>query len=115
VFGLLGYREAARFERQQGRGPFGVPPWGWAAITGFSLLIGAVLLAIARRRAGKAPIQVPVDVAPQPLTSSPYGATTWQPAPPSADAWAAPGPTPSVAPPPPAVPSTTSRDILPGR
>ena len=115
VFGFLGYREAARFEREHGRGPFGVPPWGWAVVTGLSLLIGAVLLAVARRRARNAPLHVPVVVAPQPMLGTSYDAATWQAAPPREDLWAEPVPAPPVAPPPPALPTATSRDILPGR
>ena len=98
LFGFLGYREAAKFEREHGRAPFGVPAWGWAAITGMSLIIGAVLLAVARRQAAKASTQVAGPVW-----------TSGQPAPLRADLWAAPVPAQPVA------PSVTSRDILPGR
>src|SRR6476659_8829718 len=56
LFGVAGYWEAAKFEREHGRGSFGIPKLGWGFITGASLIIGAVLLAIARRQAKNAPV-----------------------------------------------------------
>ena len=100
VFGFVGYREAAKFEREHGRGPFGVPALGWGFITGASLIIGAVLLAVARRQAKKAPVLAPVSVAP------PADWTAGPAAPPREDLWAAPAPV---------APSAAARDILPGR
>jgi hypothetical protein len=125
LFAFLGYREAAKFEREHGRGPFGAPPWAWAVITGFSLIIGAVLLAIARRQAKNAPVpasfSTPVSVAP----SAVFGSTPdWAAAPVAPardDLWAAPAPgaTPPPAPAPvapaPFAPAAAARDILPGR
>ena len=132
LFAFLGYREAAKFEREHGRGPFGAPPWAWAVITGFSLLIGAVLLAVARRQAKNAPVQawvVPsVPVAPPAAFGSSLDWNGGPATPPREDLWAAPstGATPVAAPAPvvptqqpgPAPawqPAPTSRDILPGR
>jgi hypothetical protein len=139
LFAFLGYREAAKFEREHGRGPFGIPPWGWAAITGFSLIIGAVLLAIARRQAKNAPVPAPVSapvaVAPPAVFGSSFDLTGAPAAPPREDLWAAPTPVatspaapalpPAPAPPAPApatpapaasfAPSAAAVDILPGR
>ena len=110
LFAFLGYREAAKFEREHGRGPFGAPPWAWAVITGFSLIIGAVLLAIARRQAKNAPVHAsvpaPVAVAPTAVFGSSFDWTGAPPAPPREDLWAAP--TPGATP-------AAARDILPGR
>ena len=51
LFGFAGYREAANFERKHGRSPWGLSPIGWGAVVFFTgLLIGGVLLMIARRR-----------------------------------------------------------------
>jgi hypothetical protein len=133
LFAYLGYREAAKFEREHGRGPFGAPPWAWAVITGFSLIIGAVLLAIARRQAKNAPVHAWVapsaPVAPPAAFGASYDRTASPAAPPREDLWAAPasGPTPAAAPaivpvvptqqpaPAPFAPAAASRDILPGR
>ena len=113
LFGFLGYREAAKFESEYGRGPFGIPKLGWAFITGASLIIGAVLLAVARRQAKNAPVQAslpaPAPVAPPAVFGSSFdwtGAPGTQPAPAREDLWAAPAPT---------SPSPAARDILPGR
>ena len=122
VFGFFGYREAAKFEREHGRGPFGVPALGWGFITGASLIIGAVLLAVARRQAKNAPVPAPVAVAPPAAFGSSFDWTGAPPAPPREDLWAAPAPaaTSPVGPPAPAAPATfgssaAARDILPGR
>lgn len=131
VFGLLGYREAAKFEREHGRGPFGIPKLGWGFITGASLIIGAVLLAVARRQANNAPVQAWVapsaPVAPPAAFGSSVDWTAGPAAPPRADLWAAPAPAaaPGAAPAPvvptqppvpgPFAPAAASRDILPGR
>jgi hypothetical protein len=125
LFAFLGYREAAKFEREHGRGPFGAAPWAWAVITGFSLVIGAVLLAIARRQAKNAPVPAPVPapvgVAPAAVFGSSFDWTGAPAAPPREDLWAAPAPgaTPPAAPAPvapaPFAPSAAARDILPGR
>lgn len=53
LFAYLGYREAAKFGRRWGRTPWGLHPGVWAVICGFSLLIGGILLAIARRQGKK--------------------------------------------------------------
>jgi hypothetical protein len=109
-FGFVGYREAAKFEREHGRGPFGVPALGWGFITGASLIVGAVLLAVARRRAQKAPVLAPVSapvaVAPPAVFGSSMDWSAGPAAPPREDLWAAPAPI---------APSAAARDILPGR
>ena len=107
VFGYLGYREAAKFQREHGRGPFGLAPWGWALITGFSLIIGAVLLAIARRQAKNAPVPAPV-AAPPAVAGSSFDWTGAPAAPPREDLWSAPAPVATQQ-------SAAARDILPGR
>ena len=106
VFGFVGYREAAKFQRQHGRGPFGLAPWGWALITGFSLIIGAVLLAIARRQAKNDPFAAPV-AGPPPVVASSFdwtggpavpAAPAAPAAPPREQLWAAPEPVAPQAP-----------------
>ncbi|HEU0104202.1 MAG TPA: hypothetical protein VFR07_17975 [Mycobacteriales bacterium] len=66
LFGYLGYREARTFAAQHGRAPWGLPPWVWGVFTATSLLIGGVLLAIARRTTGPAtpPPGVPPTAVP---------------------------------------------------
>ena len=109
LFGVAGYWEAAKFEREHGRGPFGIPKLGWGFITGASLIIGAVLLAIARRQAKSAPVHAfvaaPVQgpgAAAQPAAfGSSFdwtGAPATHAAPAREDLWAAPtaGATPAA-------------------
>ena len=129
LFGVAGYWEAAKFEREHGRGPFGIPKLGWGFITGASLIIGAVLLAVARRQAKNAPVQAalpaPAAVAPAAVFGSSFdwtGAPATPPAPAREDLWAAPTPTEQPAPLPTQQPapasfasSAAARDILPGR
>jgi len=115
VFGFFGYREAAKFEREHGRGPFGVPALGWGFITGASLIIGAVLLAVARRQAKNAPVSAPfaapAAVAQPAGFGSSFDRTAGPAAPPREDLWTAPAP----AAPAPFGSSAAARDILPGR
>ena len=143
LFGVAGYWEAAKFEREHGRGPFGIPKLGWGFITGASLIIGAVLLAIARRQAKNAPVhasvaapvQAPGAVAQPAVFGSSFDWTGAPAAPPREDLWAAPAPVATQQPAPmptqqsapvpvvPAAPapvapfasSAAARDILPGR
>jgi hypothetical protein len=127
LFGVAGYWEAAKFEREHGRGPFGIPKLGWGFITGASLIIGAVLLAVARRQAKNAPVQAalpaPAAVAPRAGFGSSFDWTGAPPAPAREDLWAAPPtPTDQPAPLPTQQPapasfgsSAAARDILPGR
>jgi hypothetical protein len=49
VFGYLGFREARSFQRKNGRSPWGWDPLIWGFIVFLSLLIGGILLFIARR------------------------------------------------------------------
>ena len=114
LFGVAGYWEAAKFEREHGRGPFGIPKLGWGFITGASLIIGAVLLAVARRQAKNAPVHAarpaPAAVAPPAVFGSSFdwtGAPATQPAPARARTC---GPRR-----PPASSPAAARDILPGR
>ena len=115
LFGVAGYWEAAKFEREHGRGPFGIPKLGWGFITGASLIIGAVLLAIARRQAKNAPfhasvaspVQAPGAVARPAVLGTSFDWTGAPPAPAREDLWAAPAAdaTPPVAPAPVPVPT----------
>ena len=141
VFGVAGYWEAAKFEREHGRGPFGIPKLGWGFITGASLVIGAILLAVARRQAknapARAPLQAPAVAAPPAVFGSSFDWTGAPAAPPREDLWAAPAPVASQQPAPmptqqsapvpvvpaapapvapaPFAPAAAARDILPGR
>jgi hypothetical protein len=66
VFGIAGYQRATYFERRHGRTPWGWHPLGWAVLTGLSLFVGAVCLAMAERAGRKrAPL------------SGPGAASTW--------------------------------------
>jgi hypothetical protein len=56
LFAWLGHREAASFARKNGRSPWGLPPLVWAVFTGASLLVGGVLLAVARRTTSPVPV-----------------------------------------------------------
>ncbi|MDQ6648502.1 MAG: hypothetical protein M3Z02_00030 [Actinomycetota bacterium] len=49
LFFWLGMRESKNFEQKTGRTPWDLPSWAWGLLTGMSLLIGGVLLMIARR------------------------------------------------------------------
>jgi hypothetical protein len=87
LFGFLGYREAAKYERENGRRAFGIPTLGWAIITAVSLLIGAILLHLARRSAAKqAPPALPVPTAVAPNV---FGSAV-PAAPPAVGVWPAP-------------------------
>ena len=110
LFGVAGYWEAAKFEREYGRGPFGIPKLGWGFITGASLIVGAVLLAIARGQAKNAPVyasvaapgQAPGAVGQPAVFGSSFdwtGAPATQAPPVREDLWAAPtaGATPPAA------------------
>jgi hypothetical protein len=117
LFAFLGYRESSKFERDFGRHPYGIPPWGWAAITGLSLLLGALLLHFARRSAKNNPAPQAYRQLPSP--SAAFGSPAPQ-APQLGNVWAAPPPAmpqaqlpmQQTAPWPPT--TTASRDILPG-
>lgn len=144
LFAWLGYREASKFARENGgRPPWGLHPGLWALFTGLSLLVGGVLLAIARRTtdpAGPGSMQAgPAGGPPSPYGYSaplpqdpPVGGPVTGLAPP-ADLWATPvtPAAPAPAPPVPAAPAApaapvpaqpvsaatyqVARDILPGR
>lgn len=49
LFGLAGYQEAQRFERQYGRTPWGLSPWIWAFMLFAVFVVGLILLAVAER------------------------------------------------------------------
>lgn len=55
VFAVAGWQHARHLTRKYGRAPFGWPDWLWGVVTGVSLFIGIVLLAVAERRLRKAP------------------------------------------------------------
>jgi hypothetical protein len=46
---VLAYRESEAFRKKNGVTPWGMPSWAWALIGFASLLVGAILLAVARR------------------------------------------------------------------
>jgi hypothetical protein len=111
LFAWLGYREAAKFSRENGRPPWGLHPGFWALFTGMSLLIGGILLAIARRTTEPASaMSAPAHRAGTPLPA-PYG----QPvaATPVGNPWEAP-PAPVAPAPASQVPYQANRNILPG-
>jgi hypothetical protein len=54
VFGLAGYREGLRFEREYGRSPWGWHPLIWGAIMFLSFFVGLLLIAIAERSGRRA-------------------------------------------------------------
>jgi drug/metabolite transporter (DMT)-like permease len=78
---VVAYREAVNFAKQNGRTPWDMPPWAWALVAGvLGLLLGAILLVIARRttkplRAAppwSAPTPVPPNDAWSSVSSAPY-------------------------------------------
>jgi hypothetical protein len=107
----LGYREAAKFSRENGRPPWGIAPGFWALLAGVSLVIGAVLLLIARRTTEPASaLSAPAHWVGAPLPA-PYGQPV--PAAPVANPWEAP--LAPVAPAPASqLPYQANRNILPG-
>jgi hypothetical protein len=62
LFGVAGWHHARHLERKYGSPAWGMPSWLWGVITGFSLLLGVILLAVAERGLKKAP--VPPQVIP---------------------------------------------------
>ncbi len=58
VFGIAGYQESRRFEREYGRTPWGWSPWIWGVIMFLSFVIGLVLIAIAERQGRRRPMPV---------------------------------------------------------
>ena len=111
LFAWLGYREAAKFSRENGRPPWGVHPGFWALLAGMSLLIGAVLLLIARRTTEPAAaMSAPVHWAGAPLPTG-YGQPVT--AAPVGNPWEAP-PVPVAPVPASQLPYQANRNILPG-
>jgi hypothetical protein len=114
LFGYLGYREASKFERDNGRRAYGVPAWGWAAITAVSMIIGAVLLYLARRSAARA--SGPGVASTAPSHPAPFGWSAPDAPAPREDIWVAPT-QPGTQPAEQLTPwlTSASRNILPGR
>ena len=57
LFGAAGVHHARHLEKKYGgRQAWGLPSWAWGLITAFSLLLGAILLAVAERGL-KQPVQ----------------------------------------------------------
>jgi hypothetical protein len=105
LFGVAGWHHARHLERKYGSPAWGMPSWAWGLITGFSLLLGIVLLAIAERglkklpehalvaapayaTAGYGPMVVPAQAAPVAAESVPVSVPAapsvpagWQPDP----------------------------------
>jgi len=63
VFAVAGWQHARHLTRKYGRRPFGWPDWVWGIVTGVSLLIGLVLLAVAERGLRKTPVATPAHPA----------------------------------------------------
>jgi hypothetical protein len=55
LFGVAGWHHARHLERKYGAPAWGLPDWVWGLITGFSLLLGIVLLYAAERGLKKLP------------------------------------------------------------
>jgi hypothetical protein len=55
IVALVAYKEAAAFGAANGRPPWGLPPAAWAAAAVPSLLLAAILLAIAKKTTLPAP------------------------------------------------------------
>jgi len=62
VFGVAGWHHARHLEGKYGRPAWGMPSWVWGIITGFSLLLGVILLAIAERQLKKQPTPAAVPM-----------------------------------------------------
>jgi hypothetical protein len=128
LFGYLGFREARNFARQNGRSPWGWDPVVWGLVVFFTgLLIGGVLLLIARRSTQRqlravppampAPNAWPAQPVPNAWAAQPVGWGAAAPAPvaphPAAPHPAAPQPQ-QAAESPWAPPAAASPNILPG-
>jgi hypothetical protein len=62
LFGLAGWQYAIHLEHKYGVPAWGLPSWAWGLITGFSLLLGAVLMAVAERALAKEPEDAPLGL-----------------------------------------------------
>ena len=117
--GFAGYREAEKFERQYGKGPWGGSAILWGIVCFLLGLIGILILYIAQKNTKK---QVQANAlwaqpqygAPPAYGAAPYGAPPagqWSPPPPPAGQWS-----PPAAPPPgPPRPNVGGTDIIPGQ
>jgi hypothetical protein len=111
LFAWLGYREAAKFSRENGRPPWGIHPGFWALLAGISLLLGAVMLLIARRTTEPvSAMSAPAHRAGRPLPASNGHPVT---AAPVGNPWEAP-PAPVAPVPASQSPYQANRNILPG-
>lgn len=93
LFFWVGYREAENFDRDKGVYPWGLSPLIWGIIAGFSLLLGALLITIAKRTT-----QIPVPVArvERNISGSDWGASPTGQSPVAGDASAPYFPPPST-------------------
>jgi hypothetical protein len=109
LFGVAGWHHARHLERKYGSQVWGMPSWAWGLITGFSLLLGIILLAIAERglkklpqqafvaapaygTTGYAPMVVPAQAVPAPAAYAPVPVPVTVPAAPSVAAGWQPDP-----------------------
>lgn len=63
VFAVAGWHHARHLTRKYGRRPFGWTDWVWGIVTGVSLLLGAVLLAVVERGLRKSLTPTPTQPA----------------------------------------------------
>ena len=121
--GFAGYREAEKFERQTGKGPWGGSAILWSIVCSLLGLIGLLLLYIAERNTKKQ-ARANAMWPPSQYSASPaYGTSAygdppapaagqWAPPPPPSGQWASPS-APSIPPGPPR-PNVGGTDIIPG-
>ena len=76
VFGVAGWHHARNLENKYGRPAWGLPSWVWGIITGFSLLLGVILLAVAESALKKQPAAAPAYASPPAYASAPAYAST---------------------------------------
>lgn len=62
LFGLAGWQYAIHLDNKYGVPAWGLPSWAWGLITGVSLLLGAVLMAVAERSLAKEPAEAPLGL-----------------------------------------------------
>ena len=121
VIGFIGYKEAEKFEKQYGRGPWGGSALMWGILCFLFGLFGALFLYIAQKNTKK---QLPANAntvvwtAPPDTVPASYGMPAAPPpaqwGPPPSPGWAPPSSAPPPPPGPPA-PNVGGSDFLPGR
>lgn len=62
LFGAAGWHHARSLEKKYGSRAWGMDAWLWGVITGLSLLVGVILMALAERALKKAPLQAPLGI-----------------------------------------------------